>query len=296
MKKLKQITKLDKLPIEKISVVPKFNVREDFGTTETEDLEESISLSQGNIQPLIVSKNGDIYELVSGERRLKALKATNQSEALCVIYENLDEIEKTLLMFNENLGRKNLSWKEELKALKRLKDLGHEITYEFVKSIPSMSNKTWSLLESLKAVEEFPELIKCSTRKNCIATYRRKLREKENFNSLSDKEPKLKSIIKKNVDEQKIINSLVVDEFKEEIEYYKYKIENIYETIKELDKIERLTNGIWLKSEVKQMLEAAKACEMFGELDEKDKECIDCKNKSYDIYSKCEYCRDELGE
>lgn len=282
--------KLDEISVLLIDIVPAFNVREDFGDEETKDLEESLKVTNGNIQPIIVCKKNDRYELISGERRLRALKSSGFEKALVIVYDNLTDLQKTQLMFNENLGRKHLTWQEELKALRRLQQLGHEIDPGFLENQKLSKQKIWSLLEGLQAVEEYPELLKEKTRKLCILKYRKIKREETGVIKDSLK-VNLSKIVKDDAVEKEKIDTLVIDELKKEVKYYK---ENIFDAVKKSDKIERLSNGIWLRSEVKQLIEASRACEDFGKLDEKVATCKKCQKEELNIYTKCEFYRDEI--
>ena len=295
-----QNMKLDELTVDKIDIIPTFNIRDDFGDEETRDLEESLKSTNGNIQPIIVCKKGNRYELVSGERRLRGLKVSGIDKALVIIYDNLTEIEKTQLMFNENLGRKHLTWQEELKALKRLQLLGHDLDVGFFQNKKMSKQKIWSLFEGLQAVEEFPELLNEKTRKSCILRYRKLKHE----NIIDDKKINIHKIVEANEENKEKINKLVIKELKKEVKFYKSKVEenveeeneeiNIFEAIKKADKTERLSNGIWLSSEIKLMIEASRTCETFGQLEEGNKECKECKKESPNVYSKCEFYRDEI--
>ena len=148
--------KLEKIPLDKIDLIPTFNVRAEIcKDDETRDLEESIKVTEGNIQPILVCQKKDRYELISGERRYNVLKSLGYAEASCIVYDNLTDLQKTQLMYNENLGRKDLLWSEEVKAVKRLKSLGFDISVETLATQKNITKlKAWNLLEALKALEE----------------------------------------------------------------------------------------------------------------------------------------------
>jgi len=296
--------KLDEIPINTIDIIPAFNIREDFGVEETKELKESLHSTSGNIQPIIVcKKDNNRYELISGERRLKALKALNFSNVLVIIYDKLDDLQKCQIMFNENMGRKLLSWQEEIKGLKRLQNLGNDVDFNFLKKNHN-KRRIWILLEGLQAIEEFPQLLKLKTINQCITQYRKIKREKEgirtkdriinlrNNNTNVKDDAKTKKILAANKQSQ----DLVIDELKEEVNSYKSKIDNIFETVKEMNKIERLSRGIWLVDEVRQMIKSARSCENFGQLDENNIECQNCNKSSHAIYVKCEFYRDEISD
>jgi ParB family transcriptional regulator, chromosome partitioning protein len=274
--------KLEKITIEKIIVKSDFNVREDFGDKETIDLQESLKRTDGNIQPLIVCQNQDeqTYELISGERRLRALKEINIKEASCIVYTDLTEIEKTKLMLHENLGRKNLTWKEEVKALKKLKELGEAITVKLVASNNSIhEKKAWRLIKALEAVEEFPELENEKTRKDVLTKYKKlKGLSEDKQESVKNEELKLENVL----EEEKIVrkidsNKMVIDELKEDIVYYK---SNPYTVAKNLNQEERFKQGVLIKEDVQDFIKAARICETFGMFCETDKTCIQCKKEA----------------
>jgi ParB/RepB/Spo0J family partition protein len=274
--------KLEKIDIKKIIVSPGFNVREDFGEKEMIDLQESLKSTQGNIQPLIVCKcnDGQNYELVSGERRLRALKEINVHETSCIVYDNLTELEKTKLMLHENLGRKNLTWKEEVKALKRLKELGETITVRNVASQHSIhEKKAWRLITALKAVEEFPELENEKTRKDVLTKFKKLKRLPES------KQESIKSEhigVDSTLNEEKIIakidsNSMVIDELKVDIEYYK---SNPCAVAKNLNQKQRFEQGLMIKEDIQELVKAARICETFGMFLETDSVCMQCKKET----------------
>jgi ParB family chromosome partitioning protein len=289
-----QNIKLDELELEKISVIPTFNVRDDYGEEESNDLQESIKATNGNIQPIIVHKLRDKYELISGERRLRALKATGFEKALVIVYDNLTDLQKNELMFNENMGRKHLTWQEEVKALKRLQILGYEINALFLRKKGTNGQKVFKLLEALHAVEEFPDLLNEKTRKSCLIKYRKRKREEEGIASIH--KISINKVIEKDAIKRKKIDSAIIEELKAEVAHYKQQVKdkNIFKLIKESDKIQRLSEGIWLSDEIKSLIEASRTCESFGKLNEDDEECKECKKEDPNVYAKCEFYRDEI--
>jgi ParB family chromosome partitioning protein len=289
--------KLEKIPLDKIDLILSFNIRTEMGESETKDLEESLKNTDGNIQPLLVCQKADRFELLSGERRCKALKDAGYTEALCIVYDNLTELQKTQLMYNENLGRKNLTWKEEVRAIKKLKSMGFDISAEIIARQKNISEGlAWNLLEALQAIEEFPDLINEKTRKNCLDRYKQiKKLEKDKQEAVKERKITIKEALTSDrIVRQRNLEAMVVEELKQEVKFYKDKISDIYGLVKQLDKIERLTNGVWLSDEIKQLIEAARLCETFGKLDNKDNECNECYKQTPSIYSKCEFYRDEF--
>ena len=86
-----------------------------------EDLAElAMSISQvGVLQPLSVRRVQDGWELIAGERRLRAAKLAGLPRVPCLSVE-ADEEESALLALVENLQRKDLDVWEEAAALRQL--------------------------------------------------------------------------------------------------------------------------------------------------------------------------------
>ncbi|MGN1081032.1 MAG: ParB/RepB/Spo0J family partition protein [Acutalibacteraceae bacterium] len=91
-----------------------------FDRRELEGMAESIR-KNGILQPLIVRKINGGYELIAGERRLRASKIANLDTVPCII-ANVDERRSSLLSLLENLQRSDLNCFEEAEGLRRLID------------------------------------------------------------------------------------------------------------------------------------------------------------------------------
>lgn len=90
-----------------------------FNKEDLKDLAESIKYN-GMLQPITVRVNSENkYELVSGERRLKAAKIAGNEEVPCIILKT-DEEQSAVFALIENLQRKNLNFFEEALAISKL--------------------------------------------------------------------------------------------------------------------------------------------------------------------------------
>ena len=92
--------------------------RKCFDPNALRELAGSIS-RYGILQPLSVRRRGSCFELVSGERRLRAAKLAGLKEVPCVILD-IDSQESSILALVENLQRKDLDFIEEAEGLYRL--------------------------------------------------------------------------------------------------------------------------------------------------------------------------------
>lgn len=96
-------------------VIPNiYQPRKYFNEDAIEELSESIK-QYGIIQPLTVRKRGEAFELVAGERRLRAAKLANLETVPCNIVDITDS-ESAEIALLENLQREDLNYIEEAEA------------------------------------------------------------------------------------------------------------------------------------------------------------------------------------
>lgn len=108
---------IEQVALQKIVASP-LQPRTEFREEQLHDLVESIR-ERGIIQPLIVRKVGEHYELIAGERRLRAATEVGLKEAP-VIVRNATDQEVIELALIENLQREGLNPIEEALAYERL--------------------------------------------------------------------------------------------------------------------------------------------------------------------------------
>lgn len=113
----KQIKKVIELDVD--SIVPNPNQpRTDFSESDISALSDSIA-QNGILQPLCVRKCGDSYELIAGERRLRAAKMCGLRTVPCIIHDMSDR-ESAILALVENIQRQDLSFFDEAAAIEKL--------------------------------------------------------------------------------------------------------------------------------------------------------------------------------
>jgi ParB family chromosome partitioning protein len=111
-----------RIPVDSISPNPR-QPRQDFDEDEIDELATSIS-TLGILQPLLVREaGGGRYELIAGERRLRASKLAGLSEVPVLVVETDDRgsLERAIV---ENVHRSNLSPIEEAAGYKQLIEEG----------------------------------------------------------------------------------------------------------------------------------------------------------------------------
>lgn len=97
-----------------------FQPREDFDQTSIEELSQSIK-EKGVIQPLLVRRRGDNYELIAGERRFRAANILGLKE-IPVIVRDVSDQDSLELALIENIQREGLNPIEEAHAYQHLMD------------------------------------------------------------------------------------------------------------------------------------------------------------------------------
>lgn len=113
----------DKIHLVKVDkIIPnRYQPRKEFNDASLEGLADSIK-EHGIIQPLIVSElgNGE-YELIAGERRLRAAKIANLSE-VPIIIKNFNDRDRLVLALIENIQREDLNCIEIAESYQEIMD------------------------------------------------------------------------------------------------------------------------------------------------------------------------------
>ena len=141
------------LPVDDIRPNPG-QPRTHFSPQGLEELADSIR-EYGILQPLSVRRSSTGYELVAGERRLRASRLVGLTQVPCILVD-VDGQSSSLLALVENLQRRDLDFLEEAVALDRLISLYHlsqeEAARRIGKSQSAVANK-------LRLLRLSPELL-----------------------------------------------------------------------------------------------------------------------------------------
>ena len=113
---------IQEIPIEDI-IPNRFQPRLTFNEDGLNELSESIK-QHGIIQPLVVRKLGDKFEIIAGERRYKAATQAGLTK-VPVIVSDIDDNKSAEVALVENIQRRNLTAIEEAKSYKNLLDRGY---------------------------------------------------------------------------------------------------------------------------------------------------------------------------
>ena len=142
------------LAIPQSDILPNPNQpRKRFDYDELEGLAQSIR-ANGILQPLIVREleNGK-YELVAGERRLRAARLTGLTKVPCVVSE-ISETDSAIFAVLENLQRQDLDYFEEAEALATLVSDYHMGQDELCKKLGKAQSTISNKLRLLKLSDE----------------------------------------------------------------------------------------------------------------------------------------------
>ena len=127
--------------IDRISPSP-FQPRRTFDDIKLQELAASIS-SQGIVQPLVVRRKGERFELIAGERRWRAAMKAGLAHVPVIVREATD-LEALQLALVENLQREDLNPIEEATGYRRLQEefrwSQDEVAEKVGKSRPAVAN------------------------------------------------------------------------------------------------------------------------------------------------------------
>ena len=143
---------IQEVPIEDI-IPNRFQPRLTFNEDGLNELSDSIK-QHGIIQPLVVRKLGDKFEIIAGERRYKAATQAGLTK-VPVIVSDIDDNKSAEVALVENIQRRNLTAIEEAKSYKNLLDRGY-LTQEQLASKMGVSQS--SIANKLRLLNLDPEV------------------------------------------------------------------------------------------------------------------------------------------
>ena len=144
------------IPPEKINLT-NFQTRKRFDKESLEQLARSIR-ENGLIQPIILRKNKNNYELIAGERRLRAAQIIKLDKIPSIILD-ADDKKAFELGLIENLQREDLSPIEEANGYKRLMDEFNYTQEQLAKVVSKSRSHIANLLRIINLPEEVKKFI-----------------------------------------------------------------------------------------------------------------------------------------
>ncbi len=145
------------LKLEQIRPSP-FQPRVDFDNQSMEELTQSIK-EKGVIQPVLVRRSGDFYELIAGERRFRAANLLNLKEIPAIV-KNVEDRDSLEIALIENIQRQSLNPIEEAHAYQFLVDK-FQVTHEKISAVLGKARvSVTNTLRLLKLPTEIQDEIK----------------------------------------------------------------------------------------------------------------------------------------
>ena len=136
-----------------------FQPRQDFDKEEIDNLAQSIN-NQGLLQPILLRKKDAGYEIISGERRFRAMKQLGNDKVPCIIKPKITDNEMIEMALVENIQRENLNDIEQAYAYQQLLvecGLSHE---EISKKVGKSRSTVTNFLRLLKLPEDLQKKLR----------------------------------------------------------------------------------------------------------------------------------------
>ena len=139
-------------------IIPnRFQPREVFDEKPLKELAVSIK-EHGVIQPIIVRKVNDKYEIIAGERRYKASALAGLTKIPAII-RDLDDKESSKVALLENLQRKNLNAIEEAKTYQKILEIDQMTQEELAKTMGKSQSAVANKIRLLSLPEEVQDAL-----------------------------------------------------------------------------------------------------------------------------------------
>lgn len=121
-----------------------YQPRATFDEESIAELAQSIQ-QVGLLQPLLVRKVDDGYELIAGERRLRAVTSLGMEKVACIVQQDIEDESSAMMALIENLQREDLHYLEEAQCYQKLLETygltQEELANRLGKSQSSIANK-----------------------------------------------------------------------------------------------------------------------------------------------------------
>ncbi len=121
-----------------------YQPRATFDEESIAELAQSIQ-QVGLLQPLLVRKVDEGYELVAGERRLRAVTSLGMEKVACIVQQDIEDESSAMMALIENLQREDLHYLEEAQCYQKLLETygltQEELANRLGKSQSSIANK-----------------------------------------------------------------------------------------------------------------------------------------------------------
>jgi ParB family chromosome partitioning protein len=135
-----------------------YQPRQSFDEAEIADLADSVR-THGILQPLVVRRSGDRFELIAGERRLRAAQAADWRQVPVLIRE-VDDRQLAELAIVENVQRKDLNAIEKAESFQRYIDQYQCTQEELASRIQIDRSTVANLIRLLELPAEVKQMVR----------------------------------------------------------------------------------------------------------------------------------------
>ncbi len=234
-----------------------YQPREVFEEKALKELADSIK-ENGVFQPIIVKKSIKGYEVIAGERRLRASKLAGLSTIPAIIRQLSDEKMAEIALL-ENLQRENLNALEEAKAYKNLLETLQITQDELAKRVSKSRSHVTNTIGILRLPQEVQTMIATGALTMGHARVLSKLENDEEIINMaqeiitnkmpvrdlekaSEKAPRKKSIKREKSNEYKYVEDLLRDKLDTKVKIKEKKLEIAFANNADLNRILEILN------------------------------------------------------
>jgi ParB family transcriptional regulator, chromosome partitioning protein len=150
------ISDLQRVPLSRVRQNP-YQPRRQFDSGELAELEASLKAS-GLLQPITVRRQGDAFELIAGERRLRAATNLGWTE-ISAIVRDYDDRTMLVLALVENLQRSNLNAIEEARGYRKLIEEFRLTQQQVAEAVGKDRTTVTNLLRVLSLPEQVQQMV-----------------------------------------------------------------------------------------------------------------------------------------